>query len=45
MAQWSKALHCSASCATRDSGSSPGTVAAVRDRETHGVVHNGPSVV
>ena len=33
------------SCATRDPGSSPSSVAAVCDRETHGEAHNWPSVV
>ena len=45
MVQWSKALHRSASCATRDPGSSPGSVAAGRDRETHVAAHNWPSIV
>ncbi|KAK6292578.1 hypothetical protein J4Q44_G00371620 [Coregonus suidteri] len=45
VAQWSKALHRSASCATRDPGSNPGSVVAGRDRETHGAAHNWPSVV
>ncbi|KAK6298627.1 hypothetical protein J4Q44_G00316820 [Coregonus suidteri] len=45
VAQWSKALHRSASCATRDPGSNPGSVVAGRDQETHGAVHNWPSVV
>ena len=40
MAQWSKALHLSASCAIRDSG-----FAAGRDREAHGEAHNLPIVV
>jgi hypothetical protein len=43
--QWSKALHCNASCATGEPGLSPGSVAAGRNRETHGAVHNWPSVV
>ncbi|KAK6323739.1 hypothetical protein J4Q44_G00060780, partial [Coregonus suidteri] len=37
VAQWSKA--------TRDPGSNLGSVVAGRDRETHGVAHNWPSVV
>ncbi|KAK6291191.1 hypothetical protein J4Q44_G00384020, partial [Coregonus suidteri] len=45
VAQWSKALHHNASCATRDPGSSPGSVAAGRNRETHGAAHNWSSVV
>ena len=32
-------------CATRDPGSSPGSVTADRDRETHGAAHNWPSGV
>jgi hypothetical protein len=45
VALWCKALHRSASCATRDRGSSPGSVAASRDQEPHGSVHNRPRVV
>ena len=45
VALWSKALCLSASCATRDYCSNPGSVAAGRDRETHGAAHNWPSVV
>ena len=36
-------LHRSASCATRDPGSNPGSVAAGRDRETHGWRTIGPA--
>jgi hypothetical protein len=43
MAQWSKALHRSGSCATRDPGSSPGFVAADCDRNTHGGSTVGPA--
>ncbi|KAK6325022.1 hypothetical protein J4Q44_G00043640 [Coregonus suidteri] len=42
-ALWSKALHRSANCATRDPGSKPGSVAAGRDRETHGRLTIGPA--
>jgi hypothetical protein len=45
VSQWSKALHCSGSCATRDPGSTPGSVTADCNRETHGGVDNCPSVV
>ena len=38
MAQWSKALHCSVSCATRDPGSSPGSVATGRPMEQQTIV-------
>ena len=44
VAQWSKALR-STSCATRDPGSSPGSVAAGRDWETHGAAYNWPSII
>ena len=44
--QWSRALHRSASCATRDSGFvRPGSVVAGRDWEVRGAMHNWPSVV
>ena len=43
MAQWSKALHRSANCVTRDPVSNPGSVAAGRDRETHGRRTIGPA--
>jgi hypothetical protein len=45
MMYWSKALHRNASCATRDPGSSPASVTAGHNRETHGAAHNWPSVV
>ena len=38
MAQWLRALYCSASCATRDSGFVPRL-------EVRGATHNWPSVV
>ena len=43
MAQWLRALYCSASCAIRDSR--PGSVVTGRDREVCGATHNWPSIV
>ena len=42
MAQWLRALYCSASCAIRDSGFKP---RLCRDREVCGATHYWPSVV
>jgi hypothetical protein len=44
VAQWSKALHCSASCVTRDPDSSPDSVAAGYDQETQGRSTIGPAL-
>ena len=40
--QWLRALYCSASCATRDSGFAP---RLCRNREVRGATHNWPSIV
>ena len=50
MAQWSRALHRSFSCATRDPGFTvgrdpTGSVTVGRDQEVSGATHNWPSVV
>ena len=44
MAQWSKALQCQTLAVPLEIlGSSPGSVVAGRDRETHGMAHNPAS--
>uniref|UniRef100_A0AAZ3Q4J5 Transposase Tc1-like domain-containing protein n=1 Tax=Oncorhynchus tshawytscha TaxID=74940 RepID=A0AAZ3Q4J5_ONCTS len=45
VAQWLRALYCSASCAIRDSGFAPRLCRTGRDREVHGATYDWPSVV
>ena len=44
VAQWLRALYCSASCAIRVLGSRPGSIVTGRAREVRGATHNWPSV-